>query len=57
MTEDQVRQYADSVVGDIPLGRVGTSHEIAKAVSFLGSDESSHITGIKLVVAGGITQI
>jgi NAD(P)-dependent dehydrogenase (short-subunit alcohol dehydrogenase family) len=57
MTEEQVKQYTDSVVGDIPLGRTGTLDEIAKAVSFLASDESSYITGIELVVDGGMTQI
>jgi NAD(P)-dependent dehydrogenase (short-subunit alcohol dehydrogenase family) len=57
MTEEQVKQYADSVVGNIPLGRTGTLDEIAKAVSFLASDESSYITGIELVVDGGMTQI
>ena len=57
MTEEQVKQYADSVVGKIPLGRTGTLDEIAKVVSFLASDESSYITGIELVVDGGMTQI
>jgi len=57
MTEEQVKQYADSVVGNIPLGRTGTLDEIAKVVSFLASDESSYITGIELVVDGGMTQI
>jgi NAD(P)-dependent dehydrogenase (short-subunit alcohol dehydrogenase family) len=57
MTEEQVKQYADSVVGNIPLGRTGTLDEIAKAVSFLASDESSYITGIELVVDGGMTQV
>jgi len=57
MTEDQVKQYADSVVDKIPLGRTGTLDEVAKAVSFLASDESSYITGIELVVDGGMTQI
>jgi hypothetical protein len=33
MTDEQVKQYGDSVVGNIPLGRTGTLDEIAKAVS------------------------
>ena len=57
MTDEQVKQYADSVVDKIPLGRTGTLDEIAKAVSFLASDESGYITGIELVVDGGMTQI
>jgi len=57
MIEEQVKQYADSVVGNIPLGRTGTLDEIAEAVSFLASDESSYSTGIELLVDGGMTQI
>ena len=57
MTEEQIKQYADSVVGNIPLGRTGTLDEVAKVVSFLASDESSYITGIELFVDGGMTQI
>jgi NAD(P)-dependent dehydrogenase (short-subunit alcohol dehydrogenase family) len=57
MTEEQVKQYGDSVVGNIPLGRTGTLDEIARVVSFLASEESSYITGIELVVDGGMTQV
>jgi NAD(P)-dependent dehydrogenase (short-subunit alcohol dehydrogenase family) len=57
MSEVQVKQYADSVVGSIPLGRTGTLDEIAKVVSFLASDESSYITGADIVVDGGMTQV
>ena len=57
MSEEQVKQYADSVLSSIPLGRTGTLDEIAKVVSFLASDQSSYITGAELVVDGGMTQV
>ncbi len=38
-----------------PLGRIGTPDEIAAAVSFLVSEESSFITGAALVADGGLT--
>ena len=37
----------------VPLGRVGEPEDIAKAVLFLASDDSSFITGHILDVAGG----
>jgi NAD(P)-dependent dehydrogenase (short-subunit alcohol dehydrogenase family) len=39
----------------IPMGRFGEAHEIAKAVLFLASDESSFTTGATFLVDGGIT--
>ena len=38
-----------------PIGRIGTSEDIAYGVLFLASDESSYITGAELVMDGGIT--
>ena len=41
----------------IPLGRAGTPIDIAKAVVFLASDDSSYITGTELFVDGGFAQV
>lgn len=41
----------------VPLGRLGTPDEIAKAVVFLASDDSRYITGTELFVDGGMAQV
>jgi NAD(P)-dependent dehydrogenase (short-subunit alcohol dehydrogenase family) len=54
------QQPADAIariVSSIPMGRMGTSDEIAKAALFLASDDSSFVTGIELFVDGGRAQI
>jgi NAD(P)-dependent dehydrogenase (short-subunit alcohol dehydrogenase family) len=45
------------IVSTIPMGRMGSTKEIAKAALFLASDDSSFVTGIELFVDGGRGQI
>ena len=40
---------------EVPLGRLGSSEDVAFGALYLASDESSWITGIELIIDGGIT--
>ena len=57
MDTRSVDGFVASVLPGIPLGRVGEPADIASAVTFLASNDSSWITGIDLVVDGGFSQI
>jgi len=50
------RETSAMVKSMVPLGRFGTSDEIAKAVVFLASDDSSYVTGVELFADGGFAQ-
>jgi NAD(P)-dependent dehydrogenase (short-subunit alcohol dehydrogenase family) len=45
------------ITNTVPLGRFGTPAEIAKAVVFLASDDSSYVAGAELFVDGGFAQV
>lgn len=51
------KEMLEGELNNIPLERVGVADDIAKAVIFLASDDSSYITGIELFVDGGAAQI
>ena len=50
-------QRLKMISNNVPLGRLGTPDEIAKAVVFLASDDASYITGAELFVDGGFAQV
>ena len=55
--KEQSELFKKNIVNTVPMKRMGSPDEVAKAVSFLASDESSYVTGIELFVDGGLAQI
>jgi 3-oxoacyl-[acyl-carrier protein] reductase len=54
MTAVLSEEFKQTAVKQIPLGRVGSSEDVAGAVAFLASDDASYITGHVLNVNGGM---
>ncbi|MDO4785635.1 MAG: 3-oxoacyl-[acyl-carrier-protein] reductase [Fretibacterium sp.] len=50
--KDQVKE---AILGQIPMGRMGVPEDVARAVVFFASEESSYVTGQVLAVDGGMT--
>jgi 3-oxoacyl-[acyl-carrier protein] reductase len=51
--KEQRTEFYDSVRGRIPMGRLGSPEDVARAVTFLASPAAAYITGANLVVDGG----
>lgn len=54
---DALDEVMENSKNTVPAGKVGTPEEVANAVSFLASDESSYLTGVELFVDGGLAQV
>jgi 3-oxoacyl-[acyl-carrier protein] reductase len=57
LTKDLPDPLKEEITNRTPLGRFGTTEEIADAVAFLASDEAGYITGQVLAVDGGLVMM
>lgn len=56
LPEEAVNELAQGILAQVPLGRFGTSEDVAAVATFLLSDEASFVTGSEYTVDGGMTE-
>lgn len=54
---EAVQQMAGQIIGKVPMGRIGQPDDIARAVLFLASEDSSYMLGENLLVDGGMATV
>lgn len=57
MPPEAVEQMGAGFAEQVPLGRFGSSDELAKSVLFLASEDASFVNGVELEVDGGLSQV
>ena len=57
MTDALDENQQQALLGRVPVGRLGSAEEVAAAVTFLASGESSYITGSTIHVNGGMAML
>lgn len=57
MNQEQIQGFASNVLLSVPMKRFGQPSEVAKAVTFLASTDSSYLLGTEIYVDGGMVQI
>ena len=57
MTDELTDEQKQKLLGNVPAGRLGSSQEVAAAVSFLASEEAAYMTGVTLHVNGGMAML
>lgn len=53
MTKQWTPEYREKVMNAVPVGRIGTPHEVARAVVYLAGPDAGYITGASLNINGG----
>lgn len=57
MTKEMKADFGKQISQQVPMGRFGSSAEMAKTATFLASSDSSYIAGAEIVADGGMSQI